>query len=159
MVSDDVDDTFTGWVEDSDRIFDHWEVKKGGRFTIANDGVYFPEPIGYIDAEEKIQRNDIENYDVTVTFTNNPRRVFAPFLLSGTTFLYGYISGGEAAGLIVSVSVILFFLGVFGVLRELNRETAETIVTLEVGREEKEIHIDGNHGEKITELLNKTTTD
>lgn len=157
MVSDDVGDTFTGWVEDSDRVFDHWEVKKGGRFTIANDGVYFPEPIGYIDAEEKIQRNDIENYDVTVNFENNPRRVFLPFLLSGIAFLYGFITGSEAAGIIVSMSVILFILGVFSTLRELNRETAETIVTLEVGREEKEVKINGNHKQQITDLLNKTT--
>lgn len=158
MVSDDVGKTFTGWVEDSDRVLEYWEVKQGGRFTIANDGVYFPEPIGYIDAEEKIQQNDIENYDVVVEFTNNPRRVFAPFLLSAIAFLYGYLTDNQTAGIIVSASVILFILGVFITLRELNRETAETIVTLEVGREEKEVQINGNHGEQITELMKKATT-
>lgn len=146
-------DSYEAWLGSDEDIEDLWQTKNGETFAITETAVYLPDGIGPLDGEQRVAFSDLDGYDVDVEYLNNPVKPAIPLGFGAVCLLAGFFVGEGVRAILLAVGVLSLLAATIFVIQERNTVTAQTHITIEMGRFSETVTIDGDLGDEVGSFL------
>lgn len=147
------DSSYEAWLGDCDEIDDVWHTSSGETFAVTEKKIHLPHGIGPIEGEHQVAPKDLTSYDIVVEHRSMSKRIVIPFIISGI-LVGGGMLAAEGVDMVLYIGGILSFLaGAVHTVKERNRVSAQTHVTIHMGESSTTLTFNGDLEQDIEESL------
>ena len=137
-------DSYETWLGSDDAVENLWHTVSGDIFVFTKDGIYLPCEIGPLESETRISPDKFDDYEIRVEHRNNTKRIGVAIALTTMFFISGVLIPGGLGAVLLAASVLSCLVAVIMSVKERNKVSALTHITLHMGRHKATVTAEGD---------------